>query len=141
MKKFFLLSALISLAIFTSCNKQAMEEDIVHYNQEVAPMTTDHVITNLDDKAGKASFTIDHKQNSLFEKEALLVTNNSIEAVSYHWDFGNGDTSTDRVPSHKYDLHGYYTVTLKVTGANGSVSEVSKEVLVLCIYGGGDHGF
>lgn len=35
--------------------------------------------------------------------------------VSYLWDFGDGETSTEANPSHKYKIPGTYTVTLKVT--------------------------
>jgi len=35
--------------------------------------------------------------------------------VSYLWDFGDGETSTEANPSHKYKIPSTYTVTLKVT--------------------------
>lgn len=38
--------------------------------------------------------------------------NNSINANSYHWDFGNGATSTDENPWMTYSTPGIYTVTL-----------------------------
>ncbi len=39
-------------------------------------------------------------------------TNNSINATSYLWDFGNGQTTTDTEPSFTYPQPGIYTVTL-----------------------------
>lgn len=36
------------------------------------------------------------------------------------WDFGDGATDTAQNPSHIYNTPGYYTVSLQVTGTNGS---------------------
>ncbi|UCC94224.1 MAG: PKD domain-containing protein [Thermoplasmata archaeon] len=37
------------------------------------------------------------------------------DALEYHWDFGDGSTSTELLPNHAYDKAGLYTVTLTVT--------------------------
>ncbi len=42
---------------------------------------------------------------------------------SWLWDFGDGNTSTARNPSHTYTTPGMYTVTLTVTGLTGSAVE------------------
>ncbi|GGW23435.1 PKD domain-containing protein [Arenibacter certesii] len=47
-------------------------------------------------------------------------------AVSWTWDFGDGNTSTEKNPVHNYATGGYYTTTLTATGANGS--SVTKEI-------------
>lgn len=36
-------------------------------------------------------------------------------ANSIHWDFGDGETSTDKNPTHKYSKKGVYKVTLRVS--------------------------
>ncbi len=41
--------------------------------------------------------------------------------LSYSWDFGDGNTSTDQNPVHTYSNNGNYTVTLSVS--NGSCSD------------------
>ena len=38
--------------------------------------------------------------------------NNSLNATSFHWDFGDGNTSTERDPIHIYSEIGNYTVVL-----------------------------
>lgn len=48
--------------------------------------------------------------------------NNSINATSYEWNFGDGATSTQANPSHTYATGGDYTVTL--TAFNGDCSDV-----------------
>ncbi len=54
---------------------------------------------------------------------ALVVT-------TYHWDFGDGYSSIEEEPDHKYSRAGTYTVTLTVWTDVGSIS-VSKNVTVL----------
>ncbi|HUT68936.1 MAG TPA: PKD domain-containing protein, partial [Dehalococcoidales bacterium] len=39
---------------------------------------------------------------------------------SYEWDFGDGTTSTEEVPTHAYKSDGTYTVKLKVTDDRGN---------------------
>ena len=43
-----------------------------------------------------------------------------IGTITYAWDFGDGNTSTEQNPMHNYDKHGNYIVTLTVTNAKGS---------------------
>jgi outer membrane protein assembly factor BamB len=42
---------------------------------------------------------------------------------SWYWDFGDGDTSTERNPMHVYTEPGNYSVTLEVTDESGNTSE------------------
>jgi len=52
------------------------------------------------------------------------------DTLSFLWDFGDGDTSTDRHPTHTYRTANNYTVTLAVTNLWGSDSAtVTIEVL------------
>ncbi|RYF79782.1 MAG: PKD domain-containing protein, partial [Chitinophagaceae bacterium] len=46
-------------------------------------------------------------------------TNTSTGAVSYLWNFGDGNTSTQQSPSHTFSNYGNYTVTLIATNASG----------------------
>ena len=39
--------------------------------------------------------------------------------TSWHWDFGDGKTSTERHPQHAYEKPGEYVVTLTVDGPKG----------------------
>ena len=39
--------------------------------------------------------------------------------TSWHWDFGDGGTSTQQNPLHTYTNTGFYTVTLQITNSNG----------------------
>ena len=50
--------------------------------------------------------------------------------LSAHWDFGDGNSSTDKLASHVYDTPGNYTITLTVTNACGSDSTVTHDIVV-----------
>lgn len=49
----------------------------------------------------------------------VLFENNSSNAISYLWYFGDGNTSTSANPTHNYYTAGIYTVTLIAYGAGG----------------------
>lgn len=50
---------------------------------------------------------------------SVTFTNNSIDAGSYLWDFGDGNTSTEISPTHTYSAEDDYTVTLTATNECG----------------------
>lgn len=54
--------------------------------------------------------------------------------TSWQWDFGDGNTSTDQNPSHIYQIaaaYAYYNVSLTVTNAGGSDTEVKPEYITV----------
>ena len=53
-------------------------------------------------------------------------SNTSNAAISYSWDFGDGNSSTNATPSHTYAATGFYTVTLVSTSANGCTDTLVK---------------
>lgn len=48
--------------------------------------------------------------------------------TDWHWDFGDGSTSTDQHPSHLFPANGQYTVELIVTNSSSCADTVSKVV-------------
>lgn len=55
----------------------------------------------------------------------VTFTNETTGAVSYKWDFGDGQTSTEENPTHTYPGKGKYVVTLYATNNTGKTSEGS----------------
>ncbi len=53
--------------------------------------------------------------------------------TSWHWDFGNGDTSSVQNPSYVYQNPGNYTVTLTVVGQCGDSSVTSQTIMLIGI--------
>jgi PKD repeat protein len=50
--------------------------------------------------------------------------------VNYEWSFGDGESASGATPSHTYAKPGRYTVTLKVTDAEGKTGKVSHTITV-----------
>lgn len=47
--------------------------------------------------------------------------------ISYTWDFGDGESSTESAPQHTYEYPGWYNVTLTVLDdSDGAHSIVTK---------------
>ncbi|MFT4534534.1 MAG: cyclophilin family peptidyl-prolyl cis-trans isomerase [Saprospiraceae bacterium] len=59
----------------------------------------------------------------------IVFTNSSEKAESYFWDFGDGNTSTEVSPEHKYYLSGKYTVKL-VAKKGDKMSEAEQAIVI-----------
>jgi PKD repeat protein len=64
-----------------------------------------------------ASFTVDQSTGCV--PMTVNFTNTSQNAVSWHWDFGNGNFSTSQHPSNVFISAGNYTVKLTAFNASG----------------------
>jgi gliding motility-associated-like protein len=62
------------------------------------------------------------------ENTPTTFTNESRNAVRYHWDFGDGNTSTDPNPTHQYLRSGIYEVCLTAYTEFGCEDSVCQEV-------------
>jgi PKD repeat protein len=51
--------------------------------------------------------------------------------LTYEWDFGDGGTSTLTTPTHTYEKAGNYTVTLKITDQDGSITTEEREITIV----------
>jgi chitodextrinase len=49
------------------------------------------------------------------------------EITSWDWDFGDGETSQQQNPIHRFQLPGKYDVGLRVTGPNGFATEIKQD--------------
>lgn len=71
----------------------------------------------------QASFEYNVTEIVVDENEEIIhyqvdLFNKSLLAQSYHWDFGNGETSTAENPVVIYTSSGKYTITLTITPVN-----------------------
>lgn len=64
--------------------------------------------------------------------EGLLVAfkNTSIDGVTWDWDLGNGESSTDHSPTSTYRPHGFYEVTLIAYNEIGCSDTITKPLYV-----------
>ena len=74
-----------------------------------------------------ASFTA--SSTSAGVGELISFTNNSTEATSFQWEFGDGATSTEENPTHAYSLDGSFNVELTAINEKGSSSASTTVVI------------
>ncbi|MBL7907229.1 MAG: choice-of-anchor L domain-containing protein [Bacteroidia bacterium] len=81
----------------------------------------------------QASFTIAPDQAPLFNSE-VAFGDASANAVSWLWDFGDGDTSTLQNVSHFYADPGKYNAKLYVTNVAGCIDSLAREIFITPFY-------
>ena len=77
-------------------------------------ITKDFSLNPLSTPPASAAF------NSEIDGKVVTFTNNSSNATSYNWDFGDGNSSTEENPVHTYASFGTYNVELTATNECGS---------------------
>ena len=58
----------------------------------------------------------------------VSFANLSFSATDYAWDFGDGNTSSEKTPVHTYEEDGFYIVSLTATDKLGASSMITQEV-------------
>jgi PKD repeat protein len=122
------------------------QQNPIHVDTTVGNHTVTWYVDDIDDSASltvifcvfvfqdyepSANFTIN--DTAIDDSEMLQFTfsgtaENGID--SYLWNFGDGVTSTDAAPTHKYVKPGTYTVTLTVVDPDGDTSAIQKVIVV-----------
>lgn len=97
MKSTNLFSGIMS-SVFIFCLFSFIPDNTVSAHQELTPVADFSVINN------------GHLQGV-----ETIFNNQSTGALSYYWDFGDGNTSTEENPRHLYQEAGTYEVTLTVS--------------------------
>ncbi|MCP4459084.1 MAG: PKD domain-containing protein [Cytophagales bacterium] len=97
------------------------------------------VVTSDDNCTHSTELRVDVTDNPLpvffssdvCQDATVLFTNLSNEsgaALTYQWDFGDGQQSIEKNPEHFYELSGNYEVTLTAMTASNCIESVSDEV-------------
>ncbi len=68
--------------------------------------------------------------------DAVHFINRSVGATSFLWNFGDGNTSTEKNPLYTYSNEGFYTVNLQVWNDHGCSSDTTKESFIEARSGG-----
>ena len=70
--------------------------------------------------------------STLEDFKTIKFTNLSAESINYAWDFGAGNTSTEKDPIFTFEAgEGTYPVTLTASDGNGVSGTVTIEVMVV----------
>jgi hypothetical protein len=104
----FISLSVLSCLFFSSCGKD-----------EPTPDTT---------ATSAANFSF--AENGNFAPSKFTFLNSSTNADLYNWDFGDGQSSTDKDPTHVFTKGGTYNVTLKARRIGGTESIINKTVTV-----------
>lgn len=65
------------------------------------------------------------------ESLEVTFTNESVDATSFEWDFGDGsEVSVEENPVYTYETEGTFTVTLTATSDNGNTDTIEMEITV-----------
>ncbi|MCD6361981.1 MAG: PKD domain-containing protein [Armatimonadetes bacterium] len=79
-----------------------------------------------------ANFTYEPQSPSILDDVYFYDNSTDIDGyiTKWQWDFGDGNTSTEKNPVHRYTKKGNYTVTLKVWDNVGASSSTSRQITV-----------
>ena len=70
--------------------------------------------------------------------QVVVFQNFSLYAMTWFWEFGDGNTSVEENPWHKYDSEGVYQVSLAVTSSDGCTNSSKYKSSVNVKYKTGD---
>ena len=80
-----------------------------------------------DETPPKAAFSASASESDFLQYN---FSNESISATDFAWDFGDGNTSTDRDPVHVYEEVGTYTVTLTASDKLNASDQITRDIVV-----------
>ena len=86
-------------------------------------------------KAGGLNISFKDSVVDCFTHAMVLLSPASTPGMTYSWNFGAGNTSTQRDPSFTFPAYGTYTVTLTINYGDGCSGTVSKVITISPILG------
>lgn len=105
----------------------ASNQWVLEINHRPVPDFTYELANNAPASIGPmADFT--YEDTIQFTGEA--TDSDGDEIVAWHWDFGDGNTSDEQNPTHRYPNGGTFEVTLTVTDERGITGSVTKTIEV-----------
>jgi len=106
--------------------------DFRHRPQELK-LTMLSLTIRAPNKLPQASFTFTPKSPT--DLDTIAFEDHSSDpdgqVVAWSWDFGDGSTSTEQNPAHRYANDGSYTVKLTVRDNEGGEGSISEELEIL----------
>ncbi|MFI5218353.1 MAG: PKD domain-containing protein [Bacteroidia bacterium] len=81
----------------------------------------------------EAAFNLDPATTGIFNS-TISFADQSLHAETWHWDFGDGQQSTEPNPKHFYDEIGKFKVVLTVTNIAACPDRYEQEVLITPFY-------
>lgn len=69
-------------------------------------------------------------QDTIQMSDTAFFSDSTVGAVTWIWDFGDGSSSTQQNPSHKYSAQGLYNVKLTVIDGRSCSNTLTKRIVV-----------
>jgi hypothetical protein len=101
-------------------------------------------VTNFSGQTSKSGLiTVYQKPTAIFSVYPTQVINNSqvvvftdfsYDGISWLWNFGDGSTSVEESPWHKYETQGIFKITLTVTSKDGCTDSATYKSPVVVDY-------
>jgi len=108
---------------FFGANRDSRPDIGAHEFNGVVPEIT----ANFSIGSGQAAGPVPHSVDFVDKSTSARAI------VAWLWDFGDGETSTERSPSHTYTKEGSYDVTLTVTDDKGASDTLTLEGLIATV--------
>nr|WP_255547551.1 PKD domain-containing protein [Mucilaginibacter sp. dw_454] len=109
---------------------RVVKSDAVNINSSQCVIASNKL--NISVQAPKASFAV---QKNTCQSDTVLFMDESTSigsaTFSWHWDFGDGDTSNVQNPKHRFKISGDVPVKLTITTQYGCVNETVKTIHVI----------
>jgi PKD repeat protein len=120
---------LLSAIIISSCQKSKESTSVV-----TPPVTSAAPAAPAPTASFKITSTLATGNHNVQELKTMVFENDSENGDSFFWDFGNGTTSTEKVPSNitLWPCQTTLTIKLTVTSKNGKVATYSDLYNVIC---------
>ena len=100
-------------------------------NEEGSSTARYHVVVTDRDNSPTADFVADNNFGTVMQQIVFTDLSISEDGIrSWLWDFGDGQTSTERHPGHSYVSSGSYTVSLLVTEIDGDTHTLVRPNLI-----------
>ena len=105
-------------------------------NTNIPHSPGDHLPLTTPNYAPQINFTYSPVNPTVDDTVTFNDTSIDIDGTitSWHWDFGDGDTSIERNTIHQFQDNLTFTVTLNVTDNIGANSSLTKQVITRIIY-------
>lgn len=110
---------------YTLADSDVVSCNLISYIKDVGKVTTKSAEIKMTVYITKAAFTI--TENINVSNGDILLTNNSTGADQYHWDFGNGQTSSEENPSVTFSENGTYIILLTALNSLNCIDTVSHK--------------
>ena len=122
----YTLAGLLSLT-GTSAGQQGFYYYFYDWEIQAAPCVSPRktITATVDTVSGPTTAFFYNKSGATFS-----FIDRSVGATSWHWDFGDGNTSTQQNPIHSYTSPGSYTVTLLASDSSSCSKTYSRTVWV-----------